>query len=299
MIASPAYGSEVPSSSVDPAELAERIRAAIKNSGLSQREVSKQIGLDETKLSKSLKGVRRLGSDEILQMARVTGVTTNWLLTGGDEGAEMTAPVRVLPPTTPEESEQALRRRRIIEKAWWLFAKRGYAEVRIADIAREARVSSSAVHYYFATKRAIFSETLRYSVKIAFDRQIAMLYTIEDHADRLRELCRLQLPIDDERRAAWSIWMQTWADVATVDDGRKNHAEGYQRWHQMVRAIIVEGQDAGAFRDVDPDELTRDLTALIDGYGIKVMTGLTTADRMLRHIDAYITTAIVADKPPE
>ncbi|QPZ38566.1 TetR/AcrR family transcriptional regulator [Paramicrobacterium chengjingii] len=288
----------MPSSTVDPQQLAQRIREAIRDSGLSQREVSKQIELDETKLSKSLTGVRRLNSDELLKMARVTGVTTNWLLTGRDDGLEMTGPVRIPPNRSVEESEKALRRRRIIEEAWWLFAQRGYADVRIADIARQAGVSSPAVHYYFATKRAIFAETLRYSVKLAFDRQIASLFTIEGPVERLIELCRLQLPITEERRASWSIWLQTWADVATVDDGRKNHAEGYQRWQQMVRSIIVEGQEFGVFRLADPDALTSDLTSLIDGYGIKVMTGLVSGDRMLRHVAGYIESHLVIGKPP-
>lgn len=288
----------MPSPSVDPNELAERIRAAIHGSGWKQREVSRFMGLDETKLSKSLKGVRRLTSDELLKLAKITGVTTNWLLTGSDEGIEMTAPVRAIPASGPDGSEQALRRRVITEKAWWLFARRGYADVRIADIAREAGVSSPTVHYYFSTKRAIFAETLRYSVKLAFDRQITLLYSVEGDVARLKELCRLQLPIDDERRAAWSIWLQTWSDVATVDEGRMNHVDGYGRWHQMVRSVIVDAQSSGAIVGRDPDDIARDLTALIDGYGIKVMTGLASGERMQQSIEAYIDTSLVSDDPP-
>lgn len=272
-----------------------RARSCIRSSGLAQREVARLIGLDETKLSKSLKGTRRFTPDELTRLATVTGATANWLLSGSDaaEGASAAPSAHILPTRHHENEEQAQKRRAIIEKSWWMFAEKGYAAVRIADIAREVGVSPAAVHYYFPTKREIFAEALRFSIKLAFDRQISELHSITDPVARLKRLMELQLPAGASGRAEWSIWLQTWSQVAVDSTGQENHTQGYQRWTQTVQAIIAEGQAAGVFRGTDPLTATMDVTTMMDGLGIKVLTRILTTDQMHQHIESFIDRNIV------
>ena len=60
----------------------ERVRVIIGRSGLSQGEFASRIGLDPTKLSKSLSGVRRFTSLELAQIAELSVTTVDWILTG-------------------------------------------------------------------------------------------------------------------------------------------------------------------------------------------------------------------------
>lgn len=277
--------------------LSERARQAIRSSGLAQREVSRLIGVDEPKLSKSLKGIRRLLPHEIVRLATVTGVTANWLITGSDTGAgpAVVPPDRVLPAKhRGEDNNQAQRRRAIVEKAWWLFAERGYATVRISDIAAEVGVSTAAVHYYFPTKQAVFAETLHYSVKLAFDRQAVELQQTMDPATHLKRLVELQLPAGPEGRAEWSIWLQTWSRLAVNDEELASHTAGYDRWASTILEIIQAGQAAGDFTAVDPVVVTDELTALIDGLGIKVLTGFLTAEQMQARVNGFIDRTIIS-----
>ncbi len=155
------------------ATIAARARESVAESGLSQRHLARVIGIDETKLSKSLSGRRRFTAEELLGLATATGVTVRWSL--GDEstvsavptGPRDAAPAAAVDPDSP--------RRLIVETAWDLFARRGYDAVRIADIAEAAGVSSAAVHYHFDGKSELFDATLEFSVKLAFDRQVAWL----------------------------------------------------------------------------------------------------------------------------
>lgn len=280
--------------------LPDRARDAIRGSGLPQRRIAELIGLDESKLSKSLKGTRRFNAEEITQLATVTGVTANWLISGSDAtaGATTPPPARMLPTLHREDREMALKRRTIIEKSWWLFADQGYETVRIADIARECAMSPAAVHYYFPAKREIFAEVLRYSVKLAFDRQVAELHTVTDPALRLKRLIELQLPAGRAGRAEWSIWLQTWGQVAVDPEGRDNHTHGYRRWRQTVLDIVTEGQRTGSMLQGDPESLALDITSMMDGLGIKVLTGMLTADQMYRQIESFIDRNIVILKEP-
>lgn len=60
----------------------DRVRSLIAESGGSQRAFAAEVGLDETKLSKSLSGARRFSSTDLAQIATYTGVTVDWLITG-------------------------------------------------------------------------------------------------------------------------------------------------------------------------------------------------------------------------
>jgi transcriptional regulator with XRE-family HTH domain len=67
--------------------VAERVRALIRESGLTQSEFAVKAGLDAPKLSKSLSGVRRFTSLDLATIAEVGGTTVDWLL-----GAEKPTP---------------------------------------------------------------------------------------------------------------------------------------------------------------------------------------------------------------
>jgi Zn-dependent peptidase ImmA (M78 family)/transcriptional regulator with XRE-family HTH domain len=60
----------------------DRVRELIAQSGLSQHDFARQIGLDDTKLSKSLSGTRRFSSLDLARIAELCKVTVDWLITG-------------------------------------------------------------------------------------------------------------------------------------------------------------------------------------------------------------------------
>ncbi|MEU4433489.1 XRE family transcriptional regulator [Nocardia rhamnosiphila] len=62
--------------------IADRVRDVIRASGLSQRDFGARIGLDETKLSKSLSGTRRFSSVDLARIADLSGRTVDWFVTG-------------------------------------------------------------------------------------------------------------------------------------------------------------------------------------------------------------------------
>jgi Zn-dependent peptidase ImmA (M78 family)/transcriptional regulator with XRE-family HTH domain len=61
---------------------AERVRNLIAASGLTHRAFAERIGLDTTKLSKSLTGGRRFTSLELARISELSEVTVDWLITG-------------------------------------------------------------------------------------------------------------------------------------------------------------------------------------------------------------------------
>ncbi|WP_017556976.1 TetR family transcriptional regulator C-terminal domain-containing protein [Nocardiopsis baichengensis] len=287
--------------------LRNRVREVIRRSGRPQREFASVMALEASKLSKSLSGTRRFTAEELIRIADIAGVTVNWLLYGEEsaDGGVAAAPrvaVATEPPVDAGRDVRAAReqgrRRQITDAAWRLIAERGYHSVRTADIAAECGVSSAAIHYHFPTLRELLDETLRSSVKQAFDRQVAVLHGIDDARERLRRLIELQLPAPGHLAREWSIWMQVWTESALDPQMRALHADSYQRWHDTIARTLRDGAASGAFRpDLDAEAMTVRLTALIDGLGIQVLTGRPgrTVERMRAALQDFVTTQI---EPP-
>jgi AcrR family transcriptional regulator len=186
-------------------------------------------------------------------------------------------------------------REAVLEAASKLIADRGYHAVRVADIARACGTSTGTVHYYFAGKGDVLTEALRYSVERAFERQSAELGAIDDARERLLHLFEMQLPDDEPVRREWSIWLQFWAEAVVRPELRDAHDELYSRWRDAVLRIVRRGQREGVFRSIDPDVVTRHLTALTDGAAMQAMIGVDAAgvDHMRRLLVEYVDQQLV------
>lgn len=279
------------------AQLRERVRSVLREHPDSQRELARRIGIDATKLSKSLSGTRRFTPAELTRVAELGNVTVNWLINGSDEAETVAAAPQRTARTTVDipESAEAGRYQQILDAAWHLIAERGYHSVRVADVAKACGTSAATIHYHFPGRDDLLTETLRYSVRQAFDRQVAELHAVADAHERLLRLVELQLPTPGLLRSEWSIWLQVWNESSLRPELRVLHTDSYDRWHDTIARTIREGQQQHVFADTDPEELTMTLTALIDGLGIQVLTDRPgrSVDRMRQVLRDFVEREIV------
>jgi Zn-dependent peptidase ImmA (M78 family)/transcriptional regulator with XRE-family HTH domain len=79
-----------------------RVLSLIEDSGLSRRAFAGEIGLDDSKLSKSLSGTRRFSSLDLARIADRCKVTVDWLVTGEEP------PLAIAARTTSGDARTAL-----------------------------------------------------------------------------------------------------------------------------------------------------------------------------------------------
>lgn len=248
-----------------------RVREVVDAYPGSQRAFADLIGLDATKLSKALTGTRRFTPGELTRVAAAGGVTVNWLINGADDAETVAAvPRRSARRAGPADAGPY---RQILDAAWHLVAEHGYHAVRVSDVARVSGTSVATIRRHFPGRDDLLVETLRYSVRQAFDRQVAELHRIDDAHERLLRLVDLQLPKVGRLRREWSIWLQVWNESALRPELRVLHSDSYARWHDTIARTIRQGQEQGVFVDTEAEELTVALTALVDGLGIQVLAG--------------------------
>lgn len=254
------------------AAVLERLRRIVAEA-TSQREFADLMGIEPTKLSKSLHGKRRLTAQELRAAARAGATSLDWLLEGIGE-----------PPATsrPEPGTSALRdesrRSQFLDAASRLIAERGYHAVRMSDIANACGTSTAAVHYHFPTKQDALNAALRHCVDAALERQMAELESLVDARRRLERLIELQLPTPGQVHREWSVWLQFWTETTLRPGLREVHTGFYAKWRETVIDTVKQGQGEAVFRLVDADAFSLAFTAMIDGLAVQILTGVPGAD---------------------
>lgn len=164
--------------------------------------------------------------------------------------------------TTRRKKQAEESRCRILETAVRLFDERGYDQVTVADICREAGFSVGAFYHYFRSKDQILLE--RY---LPFARQVGSFYQALNHRAReegrspLERLYRYADLFFKYIEEAGPEALKT-AFATQIEPGFKYSLATADmfRPHQELERMIAEGQEAGEIRtDLSAEELARTL----------------------------------------
>jgi TetR/AcrR family fatty acid metabolism transcriptional regulator len=143
---------------------------------------------------------------------------------------------------------QENRRRRILDAAVRVFARRGYHGSRVGDIASEAGVAHGLLYHYFASKDEVLETVFRENFGALLERFRAVEAADEPAPEKLEGIAKILLRTwrnDPDlvtvmvRDVARSAQLQ-----AQVDEVREAFA--------ILQRVIEQGQADGAFRrDLD------------------------------------------------
>lgn len=166
------------------------------------------------------------------------------------------------------------RRLQTLEAAVEVIAERGLRDTRIADIARRAGLSPALLLYYFSSKEKLLTEALTFAEDRFYLATFHELTGIEHARDRLMRLIELSCPReggDGEILGDWALWIELWSHAARDPEAARKREALDRRWRATIVDIVRDGQRAGEFADVDADDFSLRLAALIDGLAIQVM----------------------------
>lgn len=258
----------------------ERAKTAIRTTGLTQREVAKHLGIDESKLSKTLAGTRRFTPAELDAFTRLTGTAQESLT-----------------ETTEDSSEAPSTREQVLTSAARLFSANSYDQVRIADIADAAGVSAASVVYHFNSKPELYLASLH---QVTDQHTASFAEVMAGQGSSFAKLYRLtvgQLPDEEHTRRQWTAWMQLWGSTPTHDDVKTAIQESYASWYDTIGALVASAQRDGWLPD--GQLLTETLTALIDGLGIRIMSGLSTPAQARTVLHEFYMSRLTEPNPME
>jgi AcrR family transcriptional regulator len=178
--------------------------------------------------------------------------------------------------STPETVNPATERSvRILEAACTVIVRDGAHGLRMAGVAREARVSKALVHYYFATRNELLRSAFAFSESRWNAAVDAELESVTDGAAKLERLLLASVapgrPFSEQR----ALGNEVWSSIRSDDDLRPVVERSYRAWLARIEGVIEEGKADGSVpAGVDAAAAGWRLAAVADGLDSMLYIGL-------------------------
>jgi TetR/AcrR family transcriptional regulator, fatty acid metabolism regulator protein len=143
----------------------------------------------------------------------------------------------------------------IIDAALNVFRERGYANARMADIARRAGVSYGLVYHYFGSKEVLFEmivESWWSALYAMMEKEIA---SGDDIRDKLVNIIEFFLSTYGQKPNLMSIFVSEVcrSSVYHTEEGLSK----FLKFFSLCEQIMVQGQESGfLLKDIPPHHLT-------------------------------------------
>src|SRR2546423_1830229 len=139
------------------------------------------------------------------------------------------------------------KREAILRAATHVFARNGYFNSKVADIAREAGVADGTVYLYFKSKEEILHSIFDRSMDEAIAEGRKQLESVVDPRERLRKIAHLHLErMGADRDLAVVFQVELRGSMKFMEEF--SAARGFAEYLSLIRETFAEGQRAGLFR---------------------------------------------------
>jgi TetR/AcrR family fatty acid metabolism transcriptional regulator len=147
---------------------------------------------------------------------------------------------------TPVRSAVGDKREAILRAATRVFARNGYFNSKVADIASEAGVADGTVYLYFKSKEEILHSIFDRSVDTAVADARKQLEQLDDAREKLRRIALLHLErLGADRDLAIVFQVELRGSTKFMEEFS---AAGFAEYLGLIRTTFEEGQRAGMFR---------------------------------------------------
>jgi len=138
------------------------------------------------------------------------------------------------------------KRESILRAATRVFARNGYFNSKVADIAREADVADGTVYLYFKSKEEILHSIFDQNMAEAIAAGRILIEKLKDPGEKLRRIATLHLErLGADRDLAVVFQVELRGSTKFM---REFSAAGFAEYLSLLRQTFEEGQRSGVFR---------------------------------------------------
>lgn len=189
--------------------------------------------------------------------------------------------------------------RKIIRAAIKVFAKKGFFNARISDIAKEAKVADGTIYLYFNNKFDILLSVFEQEIGKLIE-QVAQLLDKEENPRRKLEIF-IANHLEEMKRnknLAEVIHIELRQTSKLIRDYRRDK---FSEYLDILATIIDTGQQAGFFRpDVQPEILKQIIFGALDEVSRICNAGKDhpyTIEEVSRQLTAIFLEGLLASRP--
>ena len=139
------------------------------------------------------------------------------------------------------------KREAILRAAIKVFARNGYFNSKVSDIAGEAGIADGTVYLYFKSKEEVLHSVFDRAMEEFISEGKKEIAEIDDVKEKLRKIARLHLgKLSADRDAAIVFQVELRGSTKFMEEFS---ASGFAQYLDIIRQTIVEGQKKGVFRN--------------------------------------------------
>lgn len=211
------------------------------------------------------------------------------------------APNQGMYPLSAEKKKNSDKHRRIIEAAIKVFAKNGFYNSKVSEIARAAQVADGTIYLYFQNKDDILISLFEEEMQRVLERVQKAVALETEPAKKLERFALAHLSLIEEN--------QDMAEIIQVEIRQSSKfMRGYEnvkflQYLNLISSIIKEGQALGVFRpDIKPGIVKRAFFGALDEmsrYWVLSSAKKYSISTAAREISAFFLQGMLTDRGRE
>lgn len=178
----------------------------------------------------------------------------------------------------PRPDMRAERIPQIIQAAMVVFARNGFAQTRMEDIAHEAGLSKATLYLYFASKEDVIVAILQTFFEQGFTDLIALHTSADPVSKSLISWTRQRMQEVQENAAFLSIGFEFHAIASRNAATRQVLQSYYHQYQTSIAALINKGIELGEFQTTDAQEMAMAIISIYEGLTVLWMLDAATID---------------------
>ena len=165
--------------------------------------------------------------------------------------------------------DQKARRDEVAALATGLIARGGIDAATVRDIAAAGGYSTKVVSRYFSDKRELLLLVYRAAAERARRRLMAARTAAGDDVLACTDAL---LPLDEERRTDWAIWLAFWGMAVSDQSFSREQRRRVRSTRQFLGAVIENAVAAGQLPDeTDAEWMAAELLTAVNGVAVQAL----------------------------
>ena len=174
----------------------------------------------------------------------------------------------------PKIIDKQAKKQDIIEAAMKVFAQKGFANTKMADVAEAANIGKGTIYEYFKSKDEIFEFVFNHFMESMETSVAKAIFKITDPVEKLKAIFTSMIDFFEGETAEFmEIMLDFWAEAVRKKDEKElgivKLEKIYEDFRKIFKSILDEGIRLGKLKSVDTYYTASLMLGAMDGLMIQ------------------------------
>ncbi len=202
----------------------------------------------------------------------------------------------------PKIVDKEAKKMEIIHCAMRVFAQKGFAKTKMADVAEAAKIGKGTIYEYFRSKDEIFNFVFEHFMDSMETTIAKAIFKLTDPVEKIEKIFSAWAEIVASHQLEFiEIMLDFWAEAIRKKDSAELEIirldKVYDDFRKMIQSILDEGVRMGKFKKIDTFYTASLLIGALDGIMLQWILEKDVFDigQAIEHSIQVFLTGIVVD----